>query len=385
MSCIPPSIPPTGGKAVFSLLRETVFSLLRGAVFSPLEGGARGGYERAAVWPVLLLLLLIVGCSPAAPVVSQAIATVPTLTATPTRPPTFTPSPTSMPPSTHTPHYYALQGTPTETMTPLPTSTATPSPSPTPTATPCAETAGRMVTGTFPSPIQGFEQRYRIYLPPCYGQSDRLYPALYLFHGNIYTESHWNDLGVDEAADAGIVAGTLPPFLIVLPFDGEIANNTSGGDWSFEGVVLNELIPFIEDHYCVWPEAAGRAIGGISRGGYWSLEIGFRHPELFAAVGGHSAALFPEGAGPTFNPLSTGTDPRLIGLPIYLDIGDGDWLRQGVFDLHASMNAAGIPHVWNLNSGAHGDAYWQEHVAEYLAWYASHWPADESDYPSRIP
>jgi enterochelin esterase-like enzyme len=237
-----------------------------------------------------------------------------------------------------------------------------------------------MVDGVFPSTVQGFDQRYRIYLPPCYGQQDRLYPALYLFPGNIYDERHWSDLGLNEAADAGIAAGTLPPFVIVMPNDGEISDVTSGGDWSFEGVVLSDLIPFVEDQYCVWAAKPGRAIGGISRGGYWSLEIGFRHPELFASVGGHSPAIFADNY-PMFNPLTTGTDPKLLGLPIYMDIGEGDWLREGAFDLHDNMLAAGIPHEWHLNPGVHNDAYWSEHLAEYLAWYASHWP-DADAYPS---
>ena len=239
-----------------------------------------------------------------------------------------------------------------------------------------------MVEGAFPSSTLGIEQPYRIYLPPCYGQLDLLYPAVYLFHGNVHTERFWGDLGVDETAGAAIDAGEWPPFIIVMPFGGDIANTTSGGDGSFEGVVLNDLIPYIEDQYCVWPEKAGRAIGGISRGGYWSLEIGFRHPDLFAAVAGHSPALFWDNAGPVYNPLTTGTDPGLVGLPIYLDIGELDWLRQGTFDLNAAMEAAGVPHVWQLNPGAHDIAYWQEHLPEYLAWYVSNWPADTSQYPS---
>ena len=320
---------------------------------------------RIVSWGGLFLFLIaLAACVPAAKPTA-----LPTLAAAapplPSHTPTFVPTATSSP-----------VASPTSTVTPSPTATVTPTPS----ATPCGETAGRWVSGTFPSPVQRGEGRYLIYLPPCYGQTGRLYPALYLFHGNIYTEQHWVDVGIGQAADAGMGSGALPPFVIVLPFDGEIANNTSGGDWSFEGVVLNELIPYVESRYCIWPEPAGRAIGGISRGGYWSLEIGFRHPERFAAVGGHSAALFPDNAGPIYNPLTTGTDPKLIGLPIYLDIGEDDWLRQGVFDLHDAMEAAGVPHEWHLNPGAHSDAYWAEHVAEYLVWYGSHWPA-EADYP----
>lgn len=274
-----------------------------------------------------------------------------------------------------------MTATATKTVRPSVTPTATPSPSP--TATPCAEAAGHVESGTFPSPIQDIDQRYRIYLPPCYQGSDRLYPALYLFHGNIYTESQWDSLGIDEAADDGISAGVLPPFIIVMPFGGDIANTTSGGDWSFEGVFLQELVPTVEEKYCVWTEPAGRAIGGLSRGGYWSLEIGFRHPELFAAVGGHSAAIFADSPGAEYNPLTTGADPGVIGLPIYLDIGEDDWLLQeGILDLHDVMVEAGVPHTWLVNPGAHTDGYWSEHASQYLAWYASHWPSSPLEYPS---
>jgi enterochelin esterase-like enzyme len=80
--------------------------------------------------------------------------------------------------------------------------------------------------------------------------------------------------------------------------------------------------------------------------------------------------------------LTTGTSTHLTGLAIYLDVGDQDWLRQGVLDLHAVMTGAGIAHQWHLNPGSHGDPYWREHTAAYLAWYASHWPEDVAGYPA---
>ena len=320
------------------------------------------------------LLFLASACTVPAttadPTPTPAAATTIAPAATETQPPTFTPTLTLPATATTSP-----------SSTPSPEPTWTPPPSPPPSATPCAEAAGRVLVGSFPSPTQGWDPPYRIYLPPCYGQEDRLYPVLYLFHGNIYTESHWDDLGIDETADEGIGTGHYPSFVIVMPFGGDIANNSSGGDRSFEGAFLNDLIPYIEDQYCVWPEAAGRAIGGLSRGGYWSLEIAFRHPELFVAVGGHSAAIFPDNAGLAYNPLSTGQDPQLAKLPIYLDIGDQDWLRQGVFDLHDVLMAAGVPHVWRVNPGIHEDAYWSEHAAEYLSWYSSYFPVLESEFP----
>lgn len=336
-------------------------------------------------WLPLLWLLALTGCAlPVRWSGPLAVApTTPTAVAAITRPAEEAPldsgTPGALPTRTVVP---SATATPTPSATPSRTPSPTPTVTPSATPTPCGKVAGQVITGTFPSAVQGGEQRYRIYLPPCYGSSGRLYPTLYLFHGNVYTESHWDDLGVDEAADAAIADGGLPPFLMVLPFDGEIANNTSGGDFSFEGVVLNELIPFIEDHYCAWSDPEGRALGGISRGGYWALEIAFRHPELFGAVGGHSAALFANNAGPEYNPLTTGLNPLVNDLAIYLDIGEDDWLRQGVFDLHLAMERAGIDHVWRLNPGAHTDAYWAEHLPEYLTWYASHWPAGEGEFPA---
>ncbi len=302
------------------------------------------------------------------PPAATATVTLPPPTTAATWPATFTPDATTAP-------------TKRPSTTPPPSWTPTGTPLPSPSATPCGETAGRVLEGTFPSATQGWNPPYRIYLPPCYGLEDMLYPALYLFHGNIYSESHWDDLGIDEAADEGISSGLYPPFIIVMPFGAEIANNSSGGDNSFEGVVLNDLIPFIEDQYCVWSEPAGRAIGGLSRGAYWSLEIAFRQPELFIAVGGHSAAIGPAIAGPAYHPLSTGQNPKLAELNIYLDIGEDDWLWDGALDLHRVLTAVEVPHVWQVNPGSHEDAYWREHTTDYLLWYTSYF-GSISEFPS---
>jgi len=82
--------------------------------------------------------------------------------------------------------------------------------------------------------------------------------------GNIHTDSIWDELGLDEAAEAAINAKTIPPLLIVMADGGLLAYNTSGGPASYEGMVLTELIPHIESRYCAWKDPAGRAIGGLA-------------------------------------------------------------------------------------------------------------------------
>jgi enterochelin esterase-like enzyme len=199
--------------------------------------------------------------------------------------------------------------------------------------------------------------------------------------GNTHNDSIWDELGLDEAAEAGIRDGTLPPLIIVMADGGWIANNTSGGPGSYETVILAELIPFIENHYCVWAGADGRALGGLSRGGYWALEIAFRHPEHFVSVGGHSAALYDIAAGPALNPQYTGINNDLGDLRIYFDIGAEDYLITPIRQLHEAMETAAIPHTWVLNSGQHENAYWSAHVADYLAWYTIPWPFERETYP----
>lgn len=199
--------------------------------------------------------------------------------------------------------------------------------------------------------------------------------------GNTYTDAIWDQLGLDEAAEAGIQSGELPPMIIVMPYSGERALYTSGGPNSYETVILEDLTSYIEANYCAGSEPAHRALGGLSRGGYWSLEIAFRHPEAFSSVGGHSAALLDEFAKPDVDPQFTALTNDLGSLRIYLDIGSEDWVRENTLQLHANMEAAGIPHTWVLNEGMHEEAYWEQHVDEYLAWYSEPWPKNRSDYP----
>jgi enterochelin esterase-like enzyme len=222
---------------------------------------------------------------------------------------------------------------------------------------------------------------YRIYLPPCYGADGRVYPTLYMLPGNIHTDSIWDELGLDETAEGMINSQTLLPLLIVMVDGGPLALNTSGGPASYEGMVIAELIPHIESRYCAWREPAGRAIGGLSRGGYWALEIAFRHAGQFASVGGHSAALVDTFAGPDLNPQQTGLTNDLGNLRIYFDIGSADPYLPQMRRLHEEMEAAGRPHTWQLNDGGHEEAYWAAHTADYLTWYSAGWPRSREKLP----
>jgi enterochelin esterase-like enzyme len=234
-------------------------------------------------------------------------------------------------------------------------------------------------TGTTFSHILGRETPYRVYLPPCYDVYQELsYPTLYLLHGHPFDDRHWDGLGADETADAGISSGSYPPFIIVMP-NGDpspegIYVNTSGGDHSVEGLIVNEIVPHIDATYRTWGTREGRAIGGISRGGVWSLEIAFRQPDLFAAVGAHSAALTVNYPHPLYDPFNLVAEPGLHDLRIYLDAGDTDWARTGTERLHRALEEQGVGHEYVVGEGNHTDEYWSNMLPAYLAFYTSEWP-----------
>jgi len=334
-------------------------------------------------WLVRGAIVLVVAAAIGLVMLVQPLQEPPPPTLTPTRTlfvrpvtpiptATFTPSPTLPPTST-----------PTPTSTPPPTPTPTPTLTPTPT---CVEadklhpTTGRMAQRSYFSQTAGDEQSYRIYLPPCYDQTDRRYPVLYLLHGWPFDEAHWDNLGVDEAADAGIAARTLPPFIIVLPGGTErLYVNTSGGDHSFEGQMINDLIPHVDETYRTQKERAGRAIGGISRGGVWALEIGFMHPDLFAIVGAHSPALSVNLAPPPYDPFYLLAEPGVAMLRIYLDAGDADWAQKSTQALHEALDRQGIGHEYVVHTGRHENKLWEENTARYLAFYTATWLQDDEE------
>lgn len=358
--------------------------------------------------PLFLFLLTLTAC--AGPSVETAgghpayvpPTLVPLATATPMPPtPTATATPTPVPP------------TPTDTPTPTPTATPVPPPTPLPTPTPrprasapapaavvvptpvyitppaspgmvamsanplCAEGAGRVEVGSYPSRVTGQSMPYRIYLPPGYDASSVAYPVVYLLHGYPYNDTHWDRLGVDEAAAMGICSGTYPPFLIVMPFCGSSPDSifvrTSGGDYSVEGLIVSELVPHIERTYRTWGTREGRVIGGISRGAVWALEIAFRRPDLFSAVGAHSPALSVNYPLPSYDPYLLAREPAVATLRIWLDAGDKDWAWGGANRLHQVLAEQGVPHQFVVAPGEHTDAYWAQMVPVYLDFYTAGW------------
>jgi len=276
----------------------------------------------------------------------------------------------------------ATDQVPTPVLTTVVASTAASTPTSHP---PCAETRGQIVLDSFPSRVAGREFHYRVYLPPCYGTSGKRYPYLIMMHGlvpgsDIMNDSQWDDLGLDEQADAGYLAGIRAPMIIVMPNGNDV--NHGNDDSPFVSLLVNELIPEVEGKYCTWNEPASRAIGGLSRGGFWALSTAFLNPQLFERVGGHSPFLY-DGDYPVYNPYNLADQvPGIERLTLYIDHGAQDYVQDGVQLFVEKLSRRGIVPTYIINpEGAHTEDYWAAHTADYLDFYAAGWPLDLNALP----
>jgi len=285
---------------------------------------------------ILALIPSLLACSPA------------------TSPPSPSPSPTA-----------GATPSPTPAITPSPPQPTTPPATPSPTAAPsCLIEPGSILVTELVDPALPRSLPYRIYLPPCYRRPEvQGYPVLYLLHGLDRTDSQWDDLGADEAANRLIASGDAPPFLMVMPWE------RKGLD--FESALLDFLLPAIEREYLALPDRSGRAMAGISRGAGWALRIGTNYPEAFGAVGLHSpAVLVPD----LYNlpGVLAGLSPD--SLPsLWIDIGDHDPLRVSALQLASLLDERGVRYSWRLYPGWHTDEYWAAHLEVYLRWHVAQW------------
>ncbi len=131
-----------------------------------------------------------------------------------------------------------------------------------------------------------------VYLPYRYKSSGLNYPVLYLLHGPIGDENSWlSDGHIRRTVDALIANGKIPPCIVIMPSHFN-AWWVDGNRESSETVFFKELIPTVDQEYRTINNRSGRAVGGVSAGGYGTVLYVFKHPEMFAAAAALSPAIY---------------------------------------------------------------------------------------------
>ena len=93
---------------------------------------------------------------------------------------------------------------------------------------------------------------------------------------------------VPEAADKDITSGTAHEMILVHPdantiYNGSMySNSPTTGDW--EAYMRDDLVSYIDSHYRTLSDRMSRGLAGHSMGGYGTIRIGMKHPEVFSSL-----------------------------------------------------------------------------------------------------
>lgn len=151
-----------------------------------------------------------------------------------------------------------------------------------------------------------------VYLPPSYqNNSQKHYPVLYMLHG--FTDSntkwfggedHW--INLPEILDQAFSQSGAKEMIVVMPnaynrFQGSMYSSSATiGDW--ETFVAKDLVNYIDEKYRTIPEAGSRGLAGHSMGGYGTIRIGMKNPDIFSSLYLLSACCMGPSTGFATNP-----------------------------------------------------------------------------------
>lgn len=232
---------------------------------------------------------------------------------------------------------------------------------------PACDDVGTLSRETYFSSRAAQSGRFHIYLPPCYETPGEAYPLLMLLHGSNADDLQWPLLGFLQTLETTILAGEAPPILVVMPFGGGAANDNTFGGAGYDQILL-DLLALVMERYRV---SDARAIGGISRGGFWAYHLGLRYPDQFVAIGGHSPFFDADHVPADYNPLNlAATLTADTHLKLWLDRGANDYAAPGVEQMHVNLQARRAPHEYVVYPGGdHSEASWSRNIDDYLDFY----------------
>jgi enterochelin esterase-like enzyme len=224
-----------------------------------------------------------------------------------------------------------------------------------------------------------------VVLPAGYATSNRRYPVVYFLHGlpagsSAYKGNQW----------LARLAPEIGPFILVEPqgardddSDPEHLDWGDGRNWST--YVTRELPRYIDAHFRTIPSRTGRAIVGLSAGGYGATMLGLNHLGEFSVIeswSGYFHATDPTGKSAIPAPGSANVHrlisslaadeaqrPTFVGF--YVGRSDPIFVAENE-QLNRELSAASVPHTFALYDGGHETRLWADHAVAWLRLALAH-------------
>lgn len=236
------------------------------------------------------------------------------------------------------------------------------------------------------SPSLKMNRRLAVYTPAGYEESNKRYPVFYLLHGMGGDEEAWLALGrASQILDNLIAAGKAKPMIVVMT-NGNVSQEAAPGESSLGYIVPTMQLPktmdgsmeesfpdvvnFIDATYRTVKRKSGRAIAGLSMGGFHSLHISKQYPDMFDYVGLFSAAIMPDKQvkssvyDNTENKLKIqfNKNPKLY----WIAIGKTDFLYKANEEYRKMLNKKGFKYTYYETDEGHIWRNWRIYLTEFV-------------------
>jgi enterochelin esterase family protein len=221
--------------------------------------------------------------------------------------------------------------------------------------------------------VAGKEKRLHVYLPPGYA-SDKVtrYPTLYLNHGGGVDDAWWSSPTggcAPEILDNLIAARKVRPMIVVMPNTDGLASFVPpepGKDDLCSQEYLKDIVPLIDKRYRTQARREGRAIAGLSMGGFVVTNTGLTHLETFSELYIYSSGYIGENqklAEERFAAILA--DPAIndkLRVPLYMAQGETDIALHNGQHFMSLLFKNHVRAFWVLSTGGHEPANWRRYL-----------------------
>ena len=208
------------------------------------------------------------------------------------------------------------------------------------------------------------------------------FPVVYLLHGMSDDYSIWGRrTSIERYADKY-------KLMVVMPDTHRFfyVNDPRPGGLAYEDHIIKDVIGQADRLFPTIRARRGRAVAGLSMGGYGAMMLALKNPDKFCAAVSHSGAMHfshsrrPVADRPAINTLSSAL-PRgkydvfalarrlkrsRRKLAIRFDCGADDFLIEPNRAFHKHLDKIGLAHQYAEHPGEHTWDYWDLHVQESL-------------------
>ena len=205
-----------------------------------------------------------------------------------------------------------------------------------------------------------------VYLPPGYQRNrDKKYPVFYLISGTTDTEEVYYKVGrANYILDNLLAEGAAEEMIIVMPYGnpykllptkpgmGGMPQMQFGRD-IFSLDLINDLMPYVEQHFRTINDRDHRAIGGFSRGGNQGLSNGLHHLDKFSYLCSYSSFTSTDIPGVYDNAADTNSKLHLF----WLGVGTDDFLFGNARDYMEFLDKKGIRSVKEFTTDKFGHTW----------------------------